>query len=121
MKDHFENLSSNNIDDTDIDDLYLVNYIATYWIDHEKNLSYWVYSDDDFIDIYKSVEKELSDGIKIKTKNFSVLEDIQYNFSTQGHKKLIKKTLQYISEGDIFQANITARFCGSYLDRKSVV
>jgi para-aminobenzoate synthetase component 1 len=113
MKHHFEELVNYHKKDTNSHDLYLVKYSLLHITDNTLEKSYWIFDNSLTIDRVKSIITSI-ENTPIQVANFKSIDQIKHNFTKLQYLDSINKTINYIREGDIFQANITMRFQGKY-------
>ena len=116
-----------NIPETTLDDLSLPYYHFAYyaWIfawDHLLKKSYIIatgFPNHEKVTYYKTAQKNISFALSLLEKSVINIDHTTYKkdlyklhlpYSRQDYEDIIKKTIQYICAGDIFQANISQRF-----------
>lgn len=115
MKHYFEKLDKTLKKDYKGPDGCLVKYSVLNVIDKIEKKSYWVMKDSIDSSLINDIEDYVKKDIKIEREKFNVLGDTVSDFTKDEYINMIKKTHNYIGQGDIFQANITCRFNGKYI------
>lgn len=114
MKHYFEKYDKRISRDIKCPDAYLVRYSLLHITDKSNNKSYWVAErgvDERIIEKLEQTARSES----VENSFFKVLGDIVPDFDKESYLNIIRRTIDYIKEGDIFQANITMRFTGQYI------
>lgn len=96
-------------------DSYLVKYSLMYWWDHQTNQGYWVHDEQTTRSDIEQLCKKIMSLDDLEDEKFNLLGDIESGITEQQYLNSIEKTLEYIRQGDIFQANVTSRYSGAYI------
>lgn len=112
MGDSFEKLRKTRPKNKNIPDVFLVKYSILFVFDKCTNTGTWVVEIGKDIDICNQCEEEYNEFKALYL--FNVYGDIKKDFTKEKYIDSIVKTVSHIKEGDIFQANITMRFCIGY-------
>jgi para-aminobenzoate synthetase component 1 len=107
-----EDLPQTAKDNKDMPDMAVGIYDSVIAFDHEKNQSWIITHADDYATARKKQDYIL--GL-VKNAQTPVPEESTHldwhaNFTKHEYETVIQKTIDYIKEGDIFQANIAQRF-----------
>jgi len=98
--------------------VYLVRYSLLFFYDRAQEQSYWVYDQTmnctGFIEFAENIMKQEKSRFKVNEKEFYTYDHIKSDFNLDDYWDKVKKTVDYIRNGDIFQANLTVRFSGAY-------
>lgn len=119
---HFEKVLTRKKERVTLPECYFIfveNYIA---FDLHKKKAYLVVLSDKSLTNIKSHKKKILDlyTTRYRPKDFQC-NNCFSNFNIESFSKAVRKVKRYISAGDIFQANIAQRWCGSFIgDSKSV-
>lgn len=121
LKNFLETLPQNSADDLNIPDCILGFYETVIIFDNLKKKAYLSgISKTEFKEISKFL-KEVSKNPRSQTNDFIDFEidllpdtDFKSNFTKENYFKAIAKIKEYIKCGDIYQANLSQRFCGEY-------
>jgi para-aminobenzoate synthetase component 1 len=108
-------------DDIGLPSVYLVKYNIIFVYDRVENISFWIADKNSENSLlisklegrYKFSEQNGAKQISEKDR-FFLKSEIKQDFDTCHYLKKIEKTIHYIKNGDIFQANITERFSAKY-------
>jgi para-aminobenzoate synthetase component I len=114
MKYDFERLHRTIPKDTSIPDLFLVRYDAILGFDRITGFSHWAVNsgfENDCLNLEKSY---LGQHESRSHTPFKMTSSIMEDFEKNAYLDSVNKTIEYIRNGDIFQANITVRFSANY-------
>jgi len=103
-----------SLTDNPIYDVCLVKYDILFVLDRLKNKAYWISENSDNT-IVDQIEEEYIGYTECENLHFHTLGDIEMDQCADSYKKGIRKTIEHICSGDIFQANITSRFSARYI------
>lgn len=108
----FEELDRRIPADTEVPDVFLVKYAVVLVVDRLTGQATWVAEagHEHEIEELEALDREppAPDG------EFHVHGDVVADFTREEYLDWIERTIEYIRAGDIFQANITARFHAAY-------
>jgi para-aminobenzoate synthetase component 1 len=118
----FERIANNAIDEFDFPDLILCRYDWVLAFDHRDNRA-WLISHSDspqqHVDVLTAVRSSSPDRITPLRTQYSVLSthrhplwnlpDISSNFSRAEYLAAVRKVIDYIHAGDVFQVNLSQR------------
>lgn len=96
-----------------VPDVFLVRYDVVFVHDRISNSSWWAHTQDRK-DICDQLEVAYASNAPTTGSELAILGDPEFHFDKNDHLDGIRWTKQYIADGDIFQANITARFAARY-------
>ncbi len=113
----FDNFKTKNNNYQQFPTVYLVRYSLLFFYDRAKDQGFWVYDQSmncaGFIEYAETVMKQ-DWRLKLEQKDFFTYDYINSDFDLDDYWNNVRKTVEYIRNGDIFQANLTARFSGTY-------
>lgn len=118
-KKKFERHNETLTQDVFIPSLFMVKYDVLFFYDRKTQIGRWVFEDEKYsseIEIletnyYNDVSK---DTVIMPNNEFELKSQINMDFTEEEYLSKIRKTIEYIRNGDIFQANITERFSAKY-------
>lgn len=117
-KTFFEKLDKKIKRDTEFPRIFLVKYKLLFVWDRVEDKGSWIYQERILEEEIKKIESEYFLSMcctqKGKENDFNVYGDVDNDFEYEQYVDSINKTVNYIKNGDIFQANITMRFLGKY-------
>ena len=113
MKFCFEELQHTIEKDHDVPDVYLVRYSVLLVNDKKTGETHWILDKDEDEGIIDEILMKI-ERFSHERLPFSMLGDIKTNFDKDQYLDHINRNIEYIRNGDIFQANITMRFQGKY-------
>lgn len=93
-------------------DVWLVYYGLLLVQDRHTGKSHWVIEDGVDPALCDELTRAWRSGETPARREFRMLGDIVPDFSSEQYLQAIAKTIEYIRNGDIFQANMTMRFHG---------
>jgi para-aminobenzoate synthetase component I len=109
MKNDIEILSHTIPADTCIPDVLVVRYDVVFIHDRLTSQSWWAYEPhrESVVDAFEGEERKASTAV---CGPFVTLGELVPDSSREEHLHRVNRAIEYIWAGDIFQANITARF-----------
>lgn len=107
-----EDLPSTAADNENMPDMAIGIYDSVIAFDHEKNQSWIITHADDYATAKKKQNYLLSliDDTEEPVPEESTHLDWETNFTKHQYATILQRTIDYIKDGDIFQANIAQRF-----------
>lgn len=111
-KHDFEKLERRIAVDQGVPDVFLVRYAVVLILDRVEGRAWW--AADAGYEAEAEALEALRDESPDSSTEFRVLGDIAPDFERDEYLGWVRRTIEYIRAGDIFQANITARFSGRY-------
>ncbi len=110
LKSHLEKLPSIAQDDLDLPEIYLGFYDHGLIFDHFENSLYLVSLTREAMRRLKEKIKRVGNRKRKKRKKFYKKNFFQSNFTKKGYLEAVKRAIEYIFAGDIYQVNLSQRF-----------
>lgn len=107
LKNEIENLPKENETYIDLPNLWFIKYRAVIKFNHKKSQAYYYYKDD-------------QDLIDLQIKNLAAqkynteIEELASNMNKNEYLQYVKKIINLIREGVLYQANLTRKFYGKF-------
>ena len=123
MHRHFEKITSTGNDKCPVSQVRLTRYSLVLIFDRVENKAFWVADDEACMKQAEVYENNYFNSIECSDDNyiFSVLGDIEPDFTYKKYIESVSRCIQYIQQGDMLQSNITMRFHGKYIGNPFLV